>query len=88
MKQKIFFTLYDAECAAFDYTESNPGTYIVRKAGGAYDYGVIDDRADAEEDPRFTENVGVWGGEVPAIVVLNPACEIEAKFGWWEDEID
>lgn len=88
MKQKIYYSLYDAECAAMAFVQDHPGSSIRMTSFGSYDYDFIDDKADAEEDARFTENVGLWSGEATAIVVEDEAGQILGKFGWWDDEID
>jgi len=88
MKQKIFYTLYDAECAAMAFQMDHPGSSIRMTSWGSYDYGFIDDKANADEDSRFTENVGPWSGEATAIIVEDASGQILGKFGWWTDEID
>lgn len=88
MKQKIYYTLYDAECAAMDFVKNNPGSQINRNYSGSYRYGVIDDNSNADEDSRFVQNVGTWSGEMPAIEVIGANGEVIGKFGYWDDEID
>lgn len=88
MIKKLYYTLYDAECAAMAYTEDHPGTEIARTSWGSYDYKTIDDKSNPDEDSRFTEQVGTWSGETPAIAVKDQKGETIALFGWWDDEID
>lgn len=88
MKQKIYYSLYDAECAAMVFVNENIGSSILRNQTGNYDYGRIDDGANADEDDRFVRNVGCWSGEMPAIVVVDAAGQIIGKFGYWDDEQD
>jgi hypothetical protein len=88
MVKKIYYSLYEAECMAYGYCIDHPDCQIRRKPWGAYDYGILDDRSNADEDDRFVEAVGPWSGEIRAIVILDPAGQIAAMFGYWEDEID
>ena len=88
MKQKIYYSLYDAECVAMAFEMDHPGSSIRRQPSGSYNYGSIDEYSGADEDSRFVENVETWSGEIPAIVVEDFTGEIIGKFGWWDDEAD
>ena len=90
MRKELYYSLYDAECAAFSYAQGHNGLVVGHEVELLPVRGSIDDRSRIDyEDSRFTKNVPTWSGEVAAVRVVDKDtyCEI-ALFGYWDDEVD
>ncbi len=90
MIKELYYSLYDAECAASAYAKDHNGLVVGMDVELLPLRGGFDDRAIIDyEDPRFTKNVPCWSGEVAAVQVVDrDTLDVIALFGYWDDEID
>ena len=90
MRRELYYSLYDAECAADAWAQRNGGL-VVGLAVEAYPLrGTILAGDDiAYEDERFTRNMGDPWTELQAVRVVDElTLEDTALFGYFEDMID
>lgn len=90
MRKELYYSLYDAECAASAYAKDHNGLVVGMDVELLPLRGVIDDRSRIDyEDRRFTKNVPTWSGETAAVRVIDKdSYQDIALFGYWDDEID
>lgn len=87
---QIYYSLYDAECAADEYAQRHGGLVVGMQAEMLPLRGTImeDDPADHVDD-RFTKNVGTRPGTLEAVRVIDKETLKDiALFGYHTDEID
>lgn len=87
---QIYYSLYDAECAADVYAQRHDGLVVGTQVEMLPLRGTIaeDDHADYEDD-RFTRNIGTRPEVMEAVRVIDKETLKDiALFGYYTDEID
>lgn len=90
MRRELYYSLYDAECAADAWAQRNGGL-VVGLSVEAYPLRgtILADDDIAYKDERFTRNMNEPWTELQAVRVVDElSLEDTALFGYYEDMID
>lgn len=90
MRKELYYTLYDAECAADVYAQNHHGLVVGMQVSLYPLRATLDDNTEFDHvDDRFERNVPSWSGTVDAVRVVDKDTHADiACFAYWDDEID